>query len=594
MSKQEILDAIWPEQFISESALTACISELRQVFGDTGRASTVLENIPKRGYRLLTPVVWATEVPVATRTSDEKISVSPSEQPSNVRRGPVVAAALATLIVGIAAIAGWRLIASRIPPARRTPIRSVAVLPLSNLTGDSQQDYFVDGLTEQLRSELARIPSLEVISGTSASRYKHRTESAPEIAKQLGQVDGLIEGGIARSGDRVRVMIDLVDARTDTQTWARTYDGQLRDILSLYSDITRAVAAEITSNASGKETQAAVTRRTVQPEAYDRFLQALYFSHRWQAGGCVKAEALLREAVKLDPTFAEAYTELAYCYTFPDMLKRPASEIVPAAHQAIARALELDDRAGMAHSVLGFIKYHQDFDWVAAAQEFQHGLELNPGDAYTNFLYGELLYSSGHTQQGVALLRAGLRLDPFSLDMKDAYGLALRLVGRPQDAVDEFQQVLSDDSSWMGARFSLSAAYADMGRRDEAVSESLAFLRHVLVPERANSVADSLGETYAKSGWRAFLQREIDVATEGRDHSGALWQAPYDRFCSAYWMAWRYARLGNRDRAMAELERAYRERDHHITFLDVEPDFRDLRSDPRFQDLRRRVGLALN
>jgi TolB-like protein len=472
----------------------------------------------------------------------------------------------------------------------RAPIRTLAVLPLANLTGDSHQDYFVDGLTEQLRSELARITSLDIVSGTSTSRYKHSSESAPEIARQLGEVDALIEGGVTRSADRVRVTLDLVDARTDRQIWAQAYEGQLQDVLRLYADITQAVAHEISAAAGGAPPHRAGAHRTIKPEAYDKFLQASYYSRKWQIGGCTTAEPLLLEAIALEPTFAEAYAELAACNTYPDALGRPASVIVPAAHAAAARAMALDDTLPLAHLALGEVLWKHDLDWAGAAREFKRALELEPNQSITLFADGELLYTSGHIDEGMASLRKGLLLDPLSMDKKTAYAYALRLTGQPAEAAEQFKQVLAIDPEWHGARFFLSASYADLGRHDDAVKAYVEFLKHVLHPEQANALADSVAAAYSRGGWKAFLQRDIDLANDAVRHPGTIWPRPYDRFCSRFWMAWRYGRLGDTDKALTELEAAFEGRDHHMQTIQLDSAFAPLRAHPRFIELTRRIG----
>jgi TolB-like protein len=484
--------------------------------------------------------------------------------------GTWIVLTVVALMAAGTATAAWRVLASKKSPTNRDRLHSLAVLPLRNLTGDSGQDYFVDGLTEQIRSEIARTKSFDVVSGASGQRFKQGSVSAPEIARQLGRVDGLLEGGVTRSGNRVRVTLD---------------------ILTLYGEISRAVAAEVEVDLARATSLQAAPRQAVRPEAYDRFLQARYFSHGWQSGGCIKAVPVLLEAISLDPSFADPYVELGYCNVYPAMLRQTSTQAAKAAHAAIARALELDGSSGLAYAVLGQIQYGQDFDWVAAERSFRTGLEIKGNDPLTSFLYGQMLVFSGRQDEGLALLREGFRRDPLSMDMKTAYGASLRVAGRLAEAVECFKDVLTHAPDWAGARFFLSASYSDLGREREAVSEYLSFLHAVLPAARADAAAARLESTFVRSGWSEFLKQDVDLASDPNGTFVSSVTPPFERFWSPYWMAVRYARVGDTDHAVKQLEAAVNSGDHSVLMMDVDPALDGLRSDSRFQDLRRRVGV---
>jgi tetratricopeptide (TPR) repeat protein len=289
---------------------------------------------------------------------------------------------------------------------------------------------------------------------------------------------------------------------------------------------------------------------------------------------------------------AEAYVELAYCNTFPDMVRKPTPKLLAEAHEAIAHALRIDNMSAFAHAVHARIQLSQDFDWTGAEQSFQRALEINRDDPYANFLYGELLNSSGRANLGLPLLKEAMRLDPLSMDMKGAYGLALRSAGRSSEAVEYLRSMLTITPDWPTGEFWLSAGYGDLGRQRESVSEYLSFLKSVLPADIAKEATARLELAFLRSGWLGFLRQDIDLAANPQSQFVDSVVAPYARYWSPYWMAWRYARLGDTDRAFRQLGLAYEGRDHHLLYIDVEPTFRSLRSDSRFQDFRRRTGLS--
>lgn len=577
VSKQEILDGVWPGQVVSESALTACVTELRHAIGDTGPHPRLIENFAKRGYRLNLP-------------SDEPVksaSASASGKEGRTRRWSL-AGILALGLVTLAA-AEWRLASHDRSESGRAALQSIAVLPFANLTGDPAQEYFVDGITEALASELGHSSPFEVVSGITASRDKNAQKSTREIARDLGGLDGLLEGSVMRSGDRVRVRVHLVDAYTDRWLWTETFDRSVGDILGLYADIAAAVTDQMASPARAAARHAG---HRVNAAAYDRFLQGVYFRHGWMGGGCLKAEPLLRDAIALDPDFAEAYAELAFCYVFPDRVLRPGWETAPLAREAITRALSLDDSLAPAYVMLAAEKRTYEFDREGAIRAVRRALDLNPSVPEAHVLYGETLYGSGAYNAGLDQIREGLRLDPMSLDNLTALGFALRNTRHFDEAVAQFRSVLAREPAWATARFWMAESYADAGRDDEAAAEYLAFLRSALVPARVRAVTDLLERRRRQSGMQAFWRAELAVAEEEAARPGTVWARPWLRYCGPYYMARRYARLHDSERALASLEQAFTYRHHLMAMLDVEPLFDALQPDPRFQDLRRRVGLA--
>ncbi len=497
------------------------------------------------------------------------------------------AAAAAVTVAMLLAVGGLRWLRA---DAGRAPIRSLAVLSLANLTGDPQQDYFVEGLTEALGAELSKIRSLQVISGRSASRYRTAEKSGIEIARELN-VDALIEGAVVRSGSRVRVTVHLVDGRTDRRLWTSSFDSELGDILILYADIARAVAGATSATVTGVEGKRPARSQFVNPKAYEAYLRGQYFRKRWQAGGCVQADQYFLEAIALDPAFAPAYAARAYCYGFPDRLGLAGPQIHPVARDAALRAIELDPDLAAGHHALAGIRLRLEHDWAGAERELRRALELDPISSDAHMMMGEYLYLSGRNDESVAMMRRTLELDPFHLDRNVAVGFGLYHLRGYDEAIAQFRRTLELDPNWATARLWLAESYAAQGSEIQAVNEYVEWLRQVLVPDRMAQATASLADAYRRSGWRSFWERELELAQEETRRPGSVWRSFQNQYCGPYYMARRYARLGDRERAIAALEAAYEQRHHLMVFLKIERVFDGLRSDARFQDLVRRVNI---
>jgi TolB-like protein/DNA-binding SARP family transcriptional activator len=469
-------------------------------------------------------------------------------------------------------------------------VRSVAVLPLVNLNRDSSQEYFAEGLTEALGAELARTRALQVVSGVSAARYRNTTRTVRQIARELG-VDALLDGTFMRSGDRVRVTVRLVDGRTDRRLWSHTYDRYVGDIFALYGDIASGIATEVSARAdtsSADTARAAAPKRTANRDAYDAFLRGEYFRKRWMNGGCVQAEHYFQQAIVLDSSYAPAYAGLATCYAHPDRLRRPVTEVLPKARAAALRALELDQNIATAHTYLGYVYHRLEYDAKAAGREHQLAVALNPNDPDARRILGEFLYITGRPDEGLAEMRRSLELDPFHLDNSVSVGFGLRNLKRYDEAIALLARTLELEPHYAAARLWLAESYASRGNHDLAVIEYAAWLREVIVPARA-SIADSLKSVYARSGWNAFWQAELKLCEEERSRPRNMMSAPFERHCGPYFMARRYARLGDSDRAIASLASALEQRHHLMVFIEFEPLFDKLHADARFRQIVQRV-----
>ncbi|MFQ5777047.1 MAG: protein kinase [Terriglobia bacterium] len=487
------------------------------------------------------------------------------------------ALALAVLLVLILVmnVGGWRerLLGGSISPR---PIESVAILPLDNLMNDSEQDYFVDGMTEAVITELSRIGALKVISRTSVMRYKGTDKSLPEIAADLG-VDAIVEGSVLRSGDRVRITAQLIRAATDEHLWANKFDRNLGDILALQSDVAQAIAREIKIAVTPEEENRLARTRPVNPEAHEAYLKGRYFWNKKTEEALKTSLEYFERAIEKDSNYAAAYAGLADSYLhLAHFSGFPPQEAMAKAEAATLKALEIDLKLAEAHASLGHLRMHK-WDWSGSEKEFKRAVELNPNYATVHYWYAALLSQIGRHPEAVAEINRALELDPLSLMINTTAGVG-RYRARQYDlAIEQFQRTLAMDPNFVPARQDLGLVYVQKGFYDEAIAE----LREAReLPGAGARGAAFLAYAYAVGGKtrQAFeiLDELKEVSRQGRPPS--------------YEIAAVHAALGQKDQAFAWLENAYVERDSWLVFLKVEPMFDPLRGDARFQDLLRRMN----
>src|SRR5215813_4901016 len=429
VEKQELFDEVWKERFVTDNALSRIIKEIRQVIGDDADEPRYIETIPKRGYRFIAEVTDVEAETLTNRVSRTRltgeaagIGVTPPgsdhaeekdrEAPAlvtdrNGKRGrltqhwQMTAISLVALMLAATIYLKFFLGSSSLSEGE---IKSLAVLPLQNLSGDPSQEYFADGMTDALIGDLAKIRGLQVISRTSSMRYKGSNKPLREIAGEL-KVDAVIEGTVLRSGDRVQVRAQLIKAATDRHLWSETYERDLRDVLALQSEIAQAVVREIQIKIMPAERARLTTNRPVNRKAYDDYLQGryLYWNRRTEEN-LHKAISFFQSAVKEDPTYPPAYVGLADCYNYLGTEQISALQPMDArrqAEEAANKALEIDNEMAEAHASLGFVK-HFNWDWTAAGQEFKLAIELNPNYAYAHDCYASFLVSKGRFEEAIA------------------------------------------------------------------------------------------------------------------------------------------------------------------------------------------------
>ena len=460
-------------------------------------------------------------------------------------------------------------------------IESIAVLPLVNLSNDPEQEYFVDGMTEELIAGLSRINALKVISRTSVMRYKGTEKTLPEIAGELG-VDAVIEGSVLREGNRVRITAQLIDADTDRHLWVETYERDMRDVLALQNDVSRAIAREIRITLTPEETARHSTSETVDPEAYQAYLKGLYFWNQWTRKGLEKSTDYFREAIEKDPTYARAHAALADSYTARGVVHflRPR-DAYPQARAAAMTALGLDDTLAAAHVSLGLVKYRFDWDWAGAEREFERALELNPGNALAYLWYADYLTSMGRHEEAVAAARRARELDPLSAFVHHEVGWTL-MMGRQYDrAIEEFQATLEMDPNHAAVHHFLDWTYRLKGLDDLAFAEREKAAR--LGGTSSEEIA-AMRRAYQEGGIMGFERRRLERLLEDEARG----------FVNAARIAGLYAGLGEVDKSFEWFEKAYEQREDGLVFFKVAPWYDVLRPDPRYEEMMRRLGLPLD
>jgi len=576
VSKEKLLQTVWPNTFVGEGVLVRSIVELRRVFEDDAKEPRVIQTIAKRGYRLLAPVAPAngTKIPASDEVAIETI-LSPNQSTSKSKRtmhsGIAMGLGFAALLLAIVGFVPSKSLQRLRGMSRDPTIRSVAVLPLQNLSGDPGQEYFSDGMTEELITELSRIKGLRVISRTTVMNYKGSKKPLPEIARELN-VDAIVEGSVLRSGNRVRITAQLIYAPSDTNLWAEAYDRDVRDVLTLQTNVATDVAQEVHSQVTPHQ-EASNPPRPVNSGALDAYLKGEYHQQKFGSGGSpderYKAAEYFRQATQIDPSFARGWLGLANSYITN---VGPSPSEAPTFKDALEKALVADPNLSEAHSLMGRFKLYHDWDFPAAEKEFRTAMELNPSNAEAHGCYADYLGHMGRRQEAEREEQIAQGLDPSAswleggLYDRGEYDRALKILRN--------QEGLHPEDGWN--HWELSNVYFATRKYDEGVAELEPALRLYGYPEMANALA----KTHAAKGYKAALRlyaKDLE-ALQGNPVCPTL-------------VAKVYLLLGEKDEAFKWLERGFAERDGFLVSLVNSPDFQSLRGDPRYQDLVRRVGL---
>ena len=509
--------------------------------------------------------------------------VKPAARARKVRRAALVMALAAAFLLAITVglnLSGWRQ--RLLGKAAGPRIQSVAVLPFNNLTGDPAQEYFVEGMTDALTTELAQIKALRVISRTSAMQYKGAKKGLPQIARELN-VDAVVEGTVRRDGDRIWITPQLIEAATDRHLWAKPYGRNLREAPALQNqmaqDIVREMRIELTA---GEQTRLAGPRPPVNQEAYEAYLQGRYFVNKRSTEAVKKSVPYFQQAIRFDPNYALAYAGLADAY---NLLGRgtsltaamPPQEAAAKARASALKALELDPGIGEAHTALGWTKSRYDWDWAGAEKEFQRGIELSPGYAYGYQWYGVFLYGLGRNAEALAMSQHAQQLDPVSPNILNQVGFHLAILGRYDEAIAQFHRLIELDPSH-DIHLPLGFIYMKMKKFPEAIAEHE---KAVELSGRKTIPLTHLAYDYAVSGRRAEAEKLL-AELKGRNEPQDAYYGSYAGICAA---------LGRKDEAFMWLEKEFEVHAFGLLSLRALPEYEPLHSDPRFNNLLRRMNL---
>jgi TolB-like protein/DNA-binding winged helix-turn-helix (wHTH) protein/Tfp pilus assembly protein PilF len=583
VTREELREQIWPaDTFVDfDHSLHNSIARLREVLGDSAQKPRYIETLPRRGYRFIGAVERIETEKSKHSSPNEAERVAPAA--ASPTKGRTAVLSLSLLILGSIGSAFWlvRPVSPRANVGDVLQLRSIAVLPLDNLSGDPSQEYFADGMTDELITNLAKLSSLRVISRTSVMRYKGTKKGLPEIAHELN-VDAIIEGSVVRSGKRVRITAQLLHGPTDRHLWAETYERDVSDVLRLQSDVARAIAQQVRAQVSPQQQARFHSTRPVDPEAYEAYLQGRFYMWNTLSSprGLKSARSYFEQAIQKDPSFAMAYSGLADSYVYSAIFRQlPADVAYRSAKEAIRKALELDDSIGEVHDTLGVLSWRFDWNLSTAEKEFNEAIAVAPSYSCAHEDRALFLSLTGRRGEAMTELDRSLELDPGPTSAITELG-AYYLQREFKRLVEASQRgVISNPGDWL-EHYYLGVGYEQTGKRLAAISE---FQKAVELSSGDEDAMAGLAHAYAGIGREAEAKRIL----------GDLERKSKDRYVSPYVIAAIYAGLGDKKNAFLFLEKAYQERSLEISFsLNADPRFDNLRSDSRFQSLLRRVGLA--
>lgn len=570
VTREELRNRLWPaDTFVDfDHSIRNAVARLREALDDSAETPRYVETLPRRGYRFIGQV----DTPSVRATAAEQRAAA--LLPSAPKRSSRVAVTLIVLvtIAGLGTLAYVRVFGRGATP----PIRSLAVLPLENLTGNADQEYFVDGMTDALTTDLAQITDVKVISRTSAMQFKGARKPLPEIAQALG-VDAVVEGSVVRSGLKVRVNAQLIHASSDRHLWAESFEGPATDVVSIQDDVARAISSRIQGKLffHSMETSA---RKPINPDAYEAYLRGLYFFDKREAAASSKSVEYFRKAIATDPGFAPAYAGLAEALPARNWFNgRPPVDAMPEARAAAERALELDDRLAEAHTALGALLSLYDWNWREAEKELKHALDLNPNNSLAHERYMMWLLSTGRLPEAVAEAKRAQELDPLSFFMNRELGHSLYVVGRYDEALEQLHRSEElEPRSKDAVRKWIAWIYELQGKQEEAVELDLSQMADEGIPQ---AEINSLRRAYIRSGWKGYWTKWLHLT-------------PSSRHRALYENALAEARLGHADRVWEWMGKSADQREVWVTWIKVDPLLDKMRTHPGYQQLLHRINLT--
>ena len=588
VTREDLRQRLWPDNtFVDyELALKKAVNRLREVLGDSAESPRFIETIPRRGYRFIgsiTPSIPAE--PGETLQAVSQVATAGRSSLGLVRK-LVVSFTLLAIVGGLLWLNAGKLRTRIFATSRSTEIHSIAVLPFKNLSKDPEQEYFVDGMTDELITDLAKIGQVRVISRTSVMAYKGVGKSLGTIAGELN-VDAIVEGTVLRSGNRVRVTAQLLGASPERHLWADSYQGDLADVLSLQDRVARSIAREIRVSLTPEEQAHLANMQPADPEAYEAYVRGRHYASQINPEGFEKAVVNFSRAIELQPRYARAYADLAetYCWEVGMQMVSPQEGLLKA-RQAAMKALEIDDNLGQAHSSLAWVKYAYEWNFPEAEKEFRRSLELNPNSSWFLLWYGMYLAQANRIDESLAIMKKVQQVDPLSPAV-NSLALTPMLTGRQYDAAIEGGLKVLEMDHYNGlARWLLTTAYERKGDLSKATDFQEATA--VVYGDTKESAAQHFGpvrRTLQNSGPRGYWRATLDQGlSEWKKKPG-----------DPYGIAVLYARVGDKQSALVWLEKAYQARSQNLTYwMRTDPAFDPIRSEPKYVELVRRIGFPQN
>lgn len=584
LSKEEMMRQVWPDSFVDESNLAQHIFHLRKVLGDTHEGRAYIETLPRHGYRFVAGVQQAAtkraEVAVTNADTTRATAADATRSSTKLRWVIGVAAGFLLAVFALVFVERGRI---RDPGPVSSGKVMLAVLAFENLSGDPQQEYLSNGLTEELITQLGSLEPnrLGVIARTSAMQYKGSHKDVRQISRELA-VDYVLEGSVRRDGERVRITAQLIQVKDQTHLWAKEYDRGLKDILGLESEVAGEVAREIRLRLTPVESERLAKARAVDPDAYEFYLKGRYFWNKRNEAAYVKAIDYFNQAIARDPQYARAYSGLADAYallgSWPNA-EMPRRVAMPRAKEAALMALKLDDSLAEAHASLAFVEMHYEWNWKESEKEFRRAIELNPNYATAHQWFAYWLMAQGHRDESIAENELARKADPLSIIIRtDAVDL-LGCAGRFDEAIQKAREAKDLDPDFRLTHYFLGVAYTGKQMYPEAFAE---FRKGLAMDGKDEWSLAGLGQVYAETHDRVNAEKIIrQLQGDSRERPDLAME-----------IAMIYSALQEKTEAFEWLEKAYENREGGLMLMKSEVYFQPIRSDPRFAELVKKIGLS--
>jgi TolB-like protein/DNA-binding winged helix-turn-helix (wHTH) protein/Flp pilus assembly protein TadD len=555
VGKEELISSVWPEVFVSDDVLPGCISALRKAFNDNARRPTVIETIPKSGYRLLLPVEW-----LNGHRAGKAIG---AESPLGQKKSRPVATVVAFVIAIAVLLAGF----SSLPSRRHYD--SVAVLPFANATNNASTEYLSDGIAEQVVDDLSQLNSVRVLAWTTVSRYRQQQKDVRAIGRELA-VRAVLTGTLVRNGDYIALQAELVDVSNGSQLWGKRYDLSVADISGLQRHLSRDIADNLRLKLTGVEQEKIQHRNQSSAQAYELYLKGRFFWGKRTKIGLEQGIQYFQQAIAVDPNYALAYAGLADCYNLLDDWGQTAPrDSFPRARAAAEKALALDNSLAEAHVSLAQARGSYDWDWVGAEQEFKRAIQLNPNYATAHQWYGMTLASLHRFAEAEEEVKRARELEPLSPIVNMAVAEVYAWEHKYDAAIEQYKHVIELDPAFPGAYGNLAVSY----KQKHMDADAFAMMKRKANLEGETKFAEAMDGAYAKLGYKGVVVLDLNDALESRNR----------HYVNPVGIAEAYAELGDTARALQWLEKGYEEHASGMQYLAVSSSFDRIRSHPTFR-----------